>query len=49
MNEPFVFNGPKETMPRDALHFKYVEHLDVHNSYEYLFHMGTIDGLLNLG
>ena len=36
-------------MPRDSLHFGYVEHHDVHNAYGYFFHMGFADGLLKQG
>ena len=36
-------------MPKDALHFGDVEHRDVHNAYEYFFHMISADGLLKRG
>ena len=31
MNEPSVFHGPDETMPRDMVHYGGWEHRDVHN------------------
>lgn len=46
MNEPSVFDGPEQTMPRDALHFGGWEHRDLHNLYGFYQHMATAEGLI---
>lgn len=33
MNEPSVFDGPEQTMPKDAVHHGGWEHRDLHNLY----------------
>ena len=33
MNEPSVFDGPEQTMPKDAVHDGGWEHRDLHNLY----------------
>lgn len=33
MNEPSVFDGPEQTMPKDAVHHGGWEHREVHNLY----------------
>lgn len=33
MNEPSVFDGPEQTMPKDAVHCGGWEHRDLHNLY----------------
>lgn len=33
MNEPSVFDGPEQTMPRDAVHYGGWEHRELHNLY----------------
>lgn len=33
MNEPSVFDGPENTMPRDAVHYGGWEHRELHNLY----------------
>lgn len=33
MNEPSVFNGPEQTMPKDAVHHGGWEHRELHNLY----------------
>ncbi|KAI3631083.1 hypothetical protein MIR68_010573 [Amoeboaphelidium protococcarum] len=44
MNEPSVFNGPEITMPKDNLHFKDVEHREIHNIYGLYLHRSTYAG-----
>ncbi|XP_065144709.1 neutral alpha-glucosidase C [Paramisgurnus dabryanus] len=46
MNEPSVFNGPEQTMPKDAVHHGDWEHRDLHNLYGFHQHMATFEGLL---
>ncbi|KAM9354808.1 neutral alpha-glucosidase C [Pholidichthys leucotaenia] len=46
MNEPSVFDGPEQTMPKDAVHFGGWEHRDLHNLYGFYQHMSTVEGLL---
>lgn len=33
MNEPSVFDGPEQTMPKDAVHYGGWEHRELHNLY----------------
>lgn len=33
MNEPSVFGGPEQTMPKDAVHHGGWEHRELHNLY----------------
>ncbi|XP_047202189.1 neutral alpha-glucosidase C isoform X2 [Girardinichthys multiradiatus] len=47
MNEPSVFNGPEQTMPKDAVHHGGWEHRDLHNLYGFYQHMATVDGLIS--
>uniref|UniRef100_A0A8C2BB02 Glucosidase, alpha; neutral C n=1 Tax=Cyprinus carpio TaxID=7962 RepID=A0A8C2BB02_CYPCA len=46
MNEPSVFNGPEQTMPKDAVHHGGWEHRELHNLYGFYQHMATFEGLL---
>uniref|UniRef100_A0A8C6L5G7 Glucosidase alpha, neutral C n=1 Tax=Nothobranchius furzeri TaxID=105023 RepID=A0A8C6L5G7_NOTFU len=46
MNEPSVFSGPEQTLPKDAVHHGGWEHRDLHNLYGFYQHMATADGLL---
>uniref|UniRef100_A0AAR2JHA8 Glycoside hydrolase family 31 N-terminal domain-containing protein n=1 Tax=Pygocentrus nattereri TaxID=42514 RepID=A0AAR2JHA8_PYGNA len=46
MNEPSVFNGPEQTMPKDAVHCGGWEHRDLHNLYGFFQHMATVEGLI---
>ncbi|KAM7376312.1 hypothetical protein PAMP_006054 [Pampus punctatissimus] len=46
MNEPSVFNGPEQTMPKDAVHYGGWEHRELHNLYGFYQHMATVDGLI---
>ncbi|XP_072545604.1 neutral alpha-glucosidase C isoform X2 [Salminus brasiliensis] len=46
MNEPSVFNGPEQTMPKDTVHCGGWEHRDQHNLYGFLQHMATFEGLV---
>ncbi|XP_063039783.1 neutral alpha-glucosidase C [Engraulis encrasicolus] len=46
MNEPSVFDGPEQTMPKNALHHGGWEHRDLHNLYGFYQHMATVDGLV---
>ncbi|KAA0711416.1 Calpain-1 catalytic subunit [Triplophysa tibetana] len=46
MNEPSVFNGPEQTMPKDAVHQGGWEHRELHNLYGFYQHMATFEGLL---
>lgn len=41
MNEPSVFDGPEQTMPKDAVHHGGWEHRELHNLYG--FYQVTID------
>ncbi|KAF3700842.1 Neutral alpha-glucosidase C [Channa argus] len=46
MNEPSVFWGPEQTMPKDAVHFGGWEHRDLHNLYGFYQHMASMEGLI---
>lgn len=46
MNEPAVFGGPENTMPKTNLHMGNVEHREVHNLYGMLMQRSTYEGLL---
>ncbi|XP_062863442.1 neutral alpha-glucosidase C isoform X2 [Trichomycterus rosablanca] len=46
MNEPSVFNGPEQTMPKDAVHSGGWEHRELHNLYGFFQHMATAEGLI---
>ncbi|XP_070698555.1 neutral alpha-glucosidase C [Pempheris klunzingeri] len=46
MNEPSVFWGPEQTMPKDAVHHGGWEHRDLHNLYGFYQHMATAEGLI---
>ncbi|XP_065684890.1 neutral alpha-glucosidase AB isoform X2 [Hydra vulgaris] len=46
MNEPAVFDGPENSIHRDAIHFNDIEHREVHNLYGMMFHKSSYDGLL---
>lgn len=49
MNEPSVFNGPEQTLPKDSHHFasdgQYVEHKDLHNAYGRMMIEATYNGV----
>ncbi|KAK5857919.1 hypothetical protein PBY51_011128 [Eleginops maclovinus] len=47
MNEPSVFDGPEQTMPKDAVHCGGWEHRDLHNLYGFYQHMATAEGLVS--
>ncbi|KAF4084063.1 hypothetical protein AMELA_G00124430 [Ameiurus melas] len=46
MNEPSVFNGPEQTMPKDVVHCSGWEHRELHNLYGFFQHMATVEGLI---
>uniref|UniRef100_A0A8C3G4V9 Glucosidase alpha, neutral C n=1 Tax=Cyclopterus lumpus TaxID=8103 RepID=A0A8C3G4V9_CYCLU len=46
MNEPSVFDGPEQTMPKDAVHCGGWEHRELHNLYGFYQHMATAEGLI---
>nr|XP_046268944.1 neutral alpha-glucosidase C isoform X1 [Scatophagus argus] len=46
MNEPSVFDGPEQTMPKDAVHHGGWEHRELHNLYGFYQHMATAEGLI---
>ncbi|XP_031435628.1 neutral alpha-glucosidase C [Clupea harengus] len=46
MNEPSVFHGPEQTMPKNTVHRGGWEHRDLHNLYGFYQHMATVDGLI---
>ncbi|XP_041668639.1 neutral alpha-glucosidase C isoform X2 [Cheilinus undulatus] len=46
MNEPSVFGGPEQTMPKDAVHHGGWEHRELHNLYGFQQHMATFEGLI---
>ncbi|KAL0969491.1 hypothetical protein UPYG_G00228000 [Umbra pygmaea] len=46
MNEPSVFGGPEQTMPKDAVHHGGWEHREQHNLYGFQQHMATVQGLI---
>ncbi|XP_027131085.1 neutral alpha-glucosidase C isoform X2 [Larimichthys crocea] len=46
MNEPSVFHGPEQTMPKDAVHHGGWEHRELHNLYGFFQHMATAQGLI---
>uniref|UniRef100_UPI0037E89C4D neutral alpha-glucosidase C isoform X2 n=1 Tax=Semicossyphus pulcher TaxID=241346 RepID=UPI0037E89C4D len=45
MNEPSVFDGPEQTMPKDVVHYGGWEHRELHNLYGFFQHMATFEGL----
>ena len=45
MNEPAVFGGPENTMPKTNLHLSGVEHREIHNLYGMFMHRATAEGL----
>ncbi|XP_016890009.1 neutral alpha-glucosidase C isoform X2 [Cynoglossus semilaevis] len=47
MNEPSVFDGPEQTMPKDAVHHGGWEHRELHNLYGFYQHMATVEGLMS--
>ncbi|CAG8825174.1 25907_t:CDS:2, partial [Racocetra persica] len=47
MNEPSVFGGYEQTMPKDLIHYEGWEHRDLHNIYGLSFHRATAQGLRN--
>uniref|UniRef100_A0A7S0UX36 Glucosidase II subunit alpha n=1 Tax=Polytomella parva TaxID=51329 RepID=A0A7S0UX36_9CHLO len=49
MNEPSVFSGPEITMPKDNLHYKNVEHRQLHNLYGIYYHNATVEALRRRG
>lgn len=44
MNEPSVFDGPEQTMPKDAVHYGGWEHRELHNLYGFY----QVSGLISL-
>ncbi|XP_058843245.1 neutral alpha-glucosidase C isoform X3 [Acipenser ruthenus] len=46
MNEPSVFDGPEQTMPKDAVHCGGWEHRELHNLYGFYQHWATMEGLI---
>ncbi|XP_055361355.1 neutral alpha-glucosidase C [Betta splendens] len=46
MNEPSVFCGPEQTMPKDAVHHGGWEHRELHNLYGFYQHGATAQGLI---
>ncbi|XP_041809361.1 neutral alpha-glucosidase C isoform X2 [Chelmon rostratus] len=46
MNEPSVFDGPEQTMPKDVVHYGGWEHRELHNLYGFYQHMATVEGLI---
>ncbi|MBN3312658.1 GANC glucosidase, partial [Atractosteus spatula] len=46
MNEPSVFGGPEQTMPKDAVHCGGWEHRELHNLYGFYQHWATAEGLI---
>lgn len=50
MNEPSVFDGPENTLPKDNHHYtangEIVEHKDIHNAYGRLMIEATYDGMI---
>ncbi|XP_026789986.3 neutral alpha-glucosidase C [Pangasianodon hypophthalmus] len=46
MNEPSVFYGPEQTMPKDVVHCSGWEHKELHNLYGFFQHMATVEGLI---
>ncbi|XP_039597410.1 neutral alpha-glucosidase C isoform X1 [Polypterus senegalus] len=46
MNEPSVFDGPEQTMSKNAVHFGGWEHRDLHNLYGFYQHWASADGLI---
>ncbi|XP_043930005.1 neutral alpha-glucosidase C [Protopterus annectens] len=45
MNEPSVFKGPEQSLPRNVLHHGGWENRDLHNLYGFYQQMATADGL----
>ncbi|XP_028848471.1 neutral alpha-glucosidase C [Denticeps clupeoides] len=46
MNEPSVFSGPEQTIPKDTIHHGGWEHRELHNLYGFYQHMATVEGLM---
>ncbi|GJQ09314.1 hypothetical protein GpartN1_g1105.t1 [Galdieria partita] len=46
MNEPTVFDGPENTIPKSVRHLDGWEHRQVHNMYGFYMHKATYYGLL---
>jgi alpha 1,3-glucosidase len=46
MNEPAVFGGPENSMPKTNLHMFDVEHREIHNLYGIMTHRATYEGLI---
>ncbi|XP_041132775.1 neutral alpha-glucosidase C isoform X2 [Polyodon spathula] len=46
MNEPSVFDGPEQTMPKDAVHCGGWEHRELHNLYGFYQQWATMEGLI---
>lgn len=44
MNEPSVFDGPEQTMPKDVVHYGGWEHRELHNLYGFY----QVSRLINL-
>ncbi|MCJ8736878.1 hypothetical protein PDJAM_G00017380 [Pangasius djambal] len=47
MNEPSVFYGPEQTMPKDVVHCSGWDHKELHNLYGFFQHMATVEGLIS--
>lgn len=47
MNEPSVFNGPEQTMPKDAVHHGGWEHRELHNLYGF-YQVSLVKSTLNI-
>ncbi|XP_057716091.1 neutral alpha-glucosidase C-like [Corythoichthys intestinalis] len=45
LNEPTVFYGPEESLPKDTVQFGGWEHRELHNLYGFYQHMAAVDGL----
>lgn len=48
MNEPSVFYGPEQTMPKDVVHCSGFEHRELHNMYGFFQVRETIKSILIL-
>ncbi|XP_028363622.1 neutral alpha-glucosidase C [Phyllostomus discolor] len=46
MNEPSVFRGPEQTMPKNAIHHGNWEHRELHNIYGFYQQKATAEGLI---
>lgn len=44
MNEPSVFDGPEQTVPKDAVHYGGWEHRELHNLYGFYQVSGLVCG-----